>query len=213
MANAPLTPLESVLSESQGLGIPEFQFQDSERRPAPRSTGAPGDLLPVFEASAQKYGVPVNVLLALGDQESRFNPRALGQQTKWGRAKGLMQYLDSTAANLGINPYDPQQSIEAAAKQLRERLDKGYSMEDAVKEHFAGPDRKLWGSKTAQYGKEVMEKAARWGENYQPTGQAAPAASESAARPATVAPSPLTIQNQKLYERQMVQSMLEELNR
>lgn len=116
-----------------------------------------------FTAAAQRYGVPVNVLMGLAQQESRFNPTALGTQTKWGRAKGLMQYLDSTAAGMGINPYDPAQSIDAAAKQLKQRLDKGYTMIDAVREHFAGPNKKQWGSKTHTYGIEVMQRADRFG--------------------------------------------------
>lgn len=130
-----------------------------------------------FFSAAQKYNVPVNVLMGLADQESRFNPTALGSQTQWGRAKGLMQYLDSTAANMGINPYNPTQSIDAAARQLRERLDKGYSMIDAVREHFAGPDRKKWGSKTQAYGNEVMQRAARFGN------VALPQDSQAAAQP------------------------------
>lgn len=128
-----------------------------------------------FTAAAQRYGVPVNVLMGLAQQESRFNPTALGTPTQWGRAKGMMQYLDSTAAGMGINPYDPAQSIDAAAKQLKQRLDKGYSMIDAVREHFAGPDREKWGPKTHTYGIEVMQRAARFG-NVEPyTGGVAPA--------------------------------------
>ena len=124
----------------------------------------PANLRPVFEAAAREFNVPVNVLMALGHQESRFNPAAIGPSTQWGRAKGMMQYLDSTASGLGINPFDPNQAVPAAARQLRERLDKGYSMEDAVKEHFAGPNRKLWGEKTAAYGREVMQKVGFIGE-------------------------------------------------
>lgn len=131
-----------------------------------KTISAPADLLPVFEASAKAFDVPVNVLMALGHQESRFNPNAIGPATQWGRAKGMMQYLDDTAKNLGINPFDPNEAIPAAAKQLRERLNKGYSMEDAVKEHFAGPDRKLWGEKTSAYGKEVMAKAGLIGDQF-----------------------------------------------
>ena len=124
----------------------------------------PEPVRPIFEAAAREFNVPVNVLMALGHQESRFNPNAIGPATQWGRAKGMMQYLDSTAKGLGINPFSPEEAIPAAARQLRERLDKGYSMEDAVKEHFAGPDRKLWGQKTDAYGREVMEKVGKIGE-------------------------------------------------
>ncbi|MND20844.1 Transglycosylase SLT domain protein [compost metagenome] len=179
MAKAPLSPLERVMADTPSFGLPDFQNNDTERQPA---TSSPTSLMPLFEQSAVKYNVPVNVLLALGEQESRFNPRALGTQTQWGRAKGLMQYLDSTAAGLGINPYDPEQAIDAAAKQIRERLDKGYSMEDAVKEHFAGPDRRQWGQKTARYGQEVLAKAERWGSQFQPS---APTAAPDQASAAT----------------------------
>ncbi|WP_422932569.1 PLxRFG domain-containing protein [Sphingobium cupriresistens] len=138
-------------------------------RPAPATdTRAPGPvgkpsaaIMRAFEQASVRYDVPINVLMALGEQESRYNPMALGTVTQWGRAKGLMQYLDGTAAKMGINPFDPVQSIDAAAKQLRDRLSKGYSMADAVKEHFAGPDRSKWGTKTARYGQEVLGRAAR----------------------------------------------------
>lgn len=127
----------------------------------PAAAKAPPALVTAFESAALKYDIPLNIIMALGEQESRYNPGALGTPTQWGRAKGLMQFLDSTAARLGINPFDPIQSIDAAAMQLRDRLNRGYSMADAVKEHFAGPDRKKWGSKTARYGEEVLARAAR----------------------------------------------------
>ena len=116
-------------------------------------------LMPIFEKAAVDNGVPLNVIMALGWQESGFDTKAVGMPTKWGQAKGVMQYLDGTASRLGIDPMDPSQAINAAAKQLRERLDNGYSMEDAVKEHFAGPNRKLWGAKTEEYGKQVLNRA------------------------------------------------------
>lgn len=131
----------------------------------------PPDLRPLFETAARKYNVPVNVLMALGHQESRFNPTAIGVPTQWGRAKGMMQYLDDTAGRMGINPFDPEQAVSAAAKQMRERLDKGYTMEEAVKAHFAGDDRKKWKDKTAAYGNEVLQKAARIADSLYPFDQ------------------------------------------
>nr|DAL60036.1 MAG TPA_asm: Type I restriction enzyme [Caudoviricetes sp.] len=100
--------------------------------------------------------------MGLAEQESSFNPTAIGVPTKYGRAKGLMQYIDDTASRMGINPYDPVQSIDAAARQLRERLDKGYSMQEAVQAHFGGDDRAQWGPKTAQYGKDVLGRAEKF---------------------------------------------------
>jgi hypothetical protein len=118
----------------------------------------PAELMPAFENASKKHGVPVESLIALAHQESRFNANAVGPETKWGTAKGMMQYLDSTSKGLGINPYDPAQAIDAAAMQLRQRLDAGDTMEDAFKHHHAGPNRNIWGSKTEAYGSDVLGK-------------------------------------------------------
>lgn len=118
----------------------------------------PAELMPAFESASKKHGVPVESLIALAHQESRFNANAVGPETKWGTAKGMMQYLDSTSKGLGINPYDPAQAIDAAAMQLRQRLDAGDTMEDAFKHHHAGPNRNIWGSKTEAYGSDVLGK-------------------------------------------------------
>lgn len=164
---APRTPADRPETTIPNLtgGAPSAD----SRNPSGPSRGAagdgpiapPADMVPLFVEAARKHRIPVNILAGLASQESGFNPLAIGEPTKWGRAKGLMQYLDSTAEGMGINPFDPVQSIDAAARQLRERLDKGYSMEDAVKEHFAGPDRRQWGAKTAQYGIDVLARARR----------------------------------------------------
>lgn len=177
-----LNPLDRAIEEFRqrpiGLSMPQLdrqgqqpEYDTDSRNPAPvrqqqtQQRGAasnmlpPPDLQPLFEKAAARHGVPLEIVMALGQQESSYNPQATGQPTKWGRAMGIMQYLDSTAKGMGINPYDPEQAIDAAAKQIRQRLDKGYSMEDAVKEHFAGPNRQLWGPKTKQYGIDVLSKA------------------------------------------------------
>lgn len=154
------SPLESALANAPTFGLPESFKQERQQQ----ASFTPGSVpfQSYFNSASSKYGVPVNVLMALAQQESSFNPVAVGVPTKYGRAKGLMQYIDSTATGMGINPYDPVQSIDAAAKQLRERLDKGYSMQEAVSAHFGGDDRKQWGPKTRAYGIEVMGKAQRF---------------------------------------------------
>lgn len=156
------SPLEAALSKAPSFGLPESFQKSTEGRQ--QATFDPGNVpyQADFNAASKKYGVPVNVLMALAQQESSFNPVALGQPTKWGRAKGLMQYIDSTAASMGINPYDPQQAIDAAARQLKQRLDNGYSVQEAVSAHFGGDDRSQWGPKTRQYGIDVLNKAQKF---------------------------------------------------
>lgn len=154
------SPLESALANAPTFGLPD----SFKQAPQQSATFTPGDVpfQSYFNAASSKYGVPVNVLMALAQQESSFNPTAVGQPTKYGRAKGLMQYIPSTAQAMGINPYDPVQSIDAAAKQLKTRLDKGYSMQEAISAHFGGDDRQQWGPKTRAYGVEVLGKAQRF---------------------------------------------------
>ena len=70
-----------------------------------------------------------------------------------GYGEGMMQYLDGTAAGLGINPFDPAQAIDAAAQQFAERLAKGYSPEEAVQAHFAGTTARCGRIKPSVIGK------------------------------------------------------------
>lgn len=154
----------SLPSELDIVQQPSYGLPDWAQRPQAQTvnTGGAVPFQAEFLSASQKYGVPFNVLMGLAEQESSFNPTAIGVPTKYGRAKGLMQYIDDTASRMGINPYDPVQSIDAAARQLRERLDKGYSMQEAVQAHFGGDDRKQWGPKTAQYGKDVLGRAEKF---------------------------------------------------
>lgn len=181
-----VNPVDAAVQEA---GVPDIEMSPPElpaieqpaptpqpvtasRRPAGRGltpAKPSASLMGMFEQASAKYGVPLNVLMALGEQESRYNPMAIGVPTQWGRAQGLMQYLPSTAAGMGINPFDPAQSIDAAAKQLSERLRRGYSMRDAVMEHHGGPNRRQWGAKTARYGEEVLERARRLRGDLAPT--------------------------------------------
>ena len=80
---------------------------------------------------ATAAGVPPELALAVAEQESSFNPTALGQEipdptdrTKKVRAIGTFQFLPSTAQRLGIDPQDPVQNIQGGVKYLRELLDK-----------------------------------------------------------------------------------------
>ena len=118
----------------------------------------PPELMIEFEKASAKHGVPVEALIAMAHQESRFNSNAVGPETKWGTAKGIMQYLDSTASALGINALNPSEAIDAAAMQIRQRLDAGDSMETAFKHHHGGPNQRIWGKKTSRYGSEVLGK-------------------------------------------------------
>lgn len=120
------------------------------------ATGSIQDL--IIEA-ANRYNVKPSALLAIAEQESHFDPNAIGPPTKYGQAQGLFQFLPSTAENLGINPRDPVQAADAAAKTISESLDR-YSGDysKAIADHFAGPDPRQHGPKTEKYTEEVTER-------------------------------------------------------
>jgi soluble lytic murein transglycosylase-like protein len=68
----------------------------------------------LFTQAGQKYGISPSLLAAVASQESGFNPSAVSSAG----AKGLMQFMPSTAAGLGVNPLDPASSIDGAARYL-----------------------------------------------------------------------------------------------
>lgn len=93
----------------------------------------------LISAAAKQYGVPEAGLTALLQQESAWNPQARGPMTKYGQAKGLGQFIDSTAAEMGIDPDVPEQAIPAAAKYLRQQFDKFGSWPLALAAYNWGP--------------------------------------------------------------------------
>ncbi len=89
--------------------------------------------VPRIVRTLRTHGLPPQFFyLAL--QESNFNVHAIGPPTRWGRAKGMWQFIPSTATHYGLDPgpykdadvVDPQderqdfgRSTEAAARYLQ----------------------------------------------------------------------------------------------
>lgn len=68
---------------------------------------------------SEKYGVPVEMILAVMMQESGGNPSAKSPAG----AMGLMQLMPGTAAGLGVgNPMDPKQNLEGGVKYLGQMM-------------------------------------------------------------------------------------------
>lgn len=75
--------------------------------------------IPLVKEAAAKYGVPPELMLGMLAQESRFNPVAVGPNTKYGTAKGIAQFIDATAQRFGVNQMDPRSSIDGMGKYLQ----------------------------------------------------------------------------------------------
>jgi hypothetical protein len=88
-----------------------------------------------FARAAAAYGVPENLLRAVAGAESGFHPRAVSSAG----AEGLMQLMPSVASSLGVNPFDPGQSIAAAARLLSSYRGQFGSWALALAAYNAGP--------------------------------------------------------------------------
>lgn len=74
---------------------------------------------PFIRESSKRYGIDPQLLRILCFIESRYRIDAVSPKG----ARGPMQFMPDTAKRFGLkNPHDPQQSIDAAARYLRDLL-------------------------------------------------------------------------------------------
>jgi soluble lytic murein transglycosylase-like protein len=70
--------------------------------------------------TARKEKIDTNMLAAIVSVESSWNTRAVS----YAGAIGLGQLMPGTAAKLGVNPHDPVQNLQGAARYLRGLLER-----------------------------------------------------------------------------------------
>lgn len=86
--------------------------------------------------SAKKYNLDPALLISVIKAESNGDPNAVSPAG----AKGLMQLIDSTATELGVeNVFDPKQNIEGGAKYLKQLTERFGSTKLALAAYNAGP--------------------------------------------------------------------------
>lgn len=130
----PVSPLLTDLPTTQGPAIAAATPRKPGARPAPSYRRAV--YLPHVNAAEAQYRLPTGLLDALIWTESRYNPLAVSNAG----AAGLGQLMPKTARDLGVsNRFDPRANLWAAARYLRQMLDKFGMVHLAVAAYNAGP--------------------------------------------------------------------------
>lgn len=129
----------SNVAPGTNLGIPSYDVPQTEavrttRYAPPERSRAFDDII---EEHATRGGVRKDLVKAVIQVESAFNPRAVSTKG----AMGLMQLMPATARQLGVaNAFDPDQNIRGGVAYLRQLLDRYDGSETlALAAYNAGP--------------------------------------------------------------------------
>lgn len=94
----------------------------------------------------KEYNLPNNLLVNLLQAESSYDPDIIsGKKKSSAGAVGIAQFMPATAKEYGIDPTNPEQSIEAAAKYLKKSYAIFGNWEDSVRSYNTGIENvKAW---------------------------------------------------------------------
>jgi len=113
--------VDAILGESKGLGKGRYTDEEQQSIAQARQSGEKfrlgsgltAEQKAKITATAQKYGLDPNYMMAKAQMESGGNPNAVSPTG----ATGMYQFIGSTAKNYGLeNRFDEDANIEAAAK-------------------------------------------------------------------------------------------------
>jgi len=154
-------------------------FTDSEAvaiTPA-ASAAKPADVAALIASNSRAHGIQPGLLEALAWQESRGRMSAVSVKG----ARGVMQLMPGTAAELGVRADDVQDNIRGGALYFRRQLDRFGSVPLALAAYNAGPGAVMRYGGIPPY-RETRDYVARIMARWKPT----PAAHKPASAPPLV---------------------------
>jgi peptidoglycan DL-endopeptidase CwlO len=129
------TKIRRVVGAGEGAGSVSGGTSASDVRPTALRSGGSASYDSLFAAATRRYDLPAGLLKSVARAESGFNPRAHSAAG----AIGLMQLMPGTARELGVDPHDPAEAVDGAARLLRSHLDQFGAVRLAVAAYNAGP--------------------------------------------------------------------------
>jgi soluble lytic murein transglycosylase-like protein len=100
-------------------------------------SNAPAWALPLVVDASRQTGIPAVLLAALIRTESAWQPYVVSAAG----AIGLAQLMPATAAELGVDPWNPADNVRGGARYLRTQLDAFDDVSFALAAYNAGPHR------------------------------------------------------------------------
>ena len=93
------------------------------------------DYIEFVRAGAKHYGIEPDLAFAMFEQESQWDPKAVGSSGEI----GVAQLMPETAKGLGVNPHDTWENIDGGLRYLKQQLDKYKDPSLALAAYNAGP--------------------------------------------------------------------------
>lgn len=135
--------IRRILPESSAAAVPfasptaatPASSATSSATSSPAMAAAPAAYRQLFEQAGRRYGVSPDLLAAVAQTESAFNPKAVSGAG----ARGLMQLMPATARGLKVDPTNPAEAVDGAARLLAQNLKSFGSTTLALAAYNAGP--------------------------------------------------------------------------
>lgn len=129
-------PVTSMTSSAATSGLPggiaDYNLSLSSSISALISV--PGQYADAIQQAAQKYGIPADLLAGMIASESGFDPNAISSVG----ARGIAQFIPSTAQQYGVDVNNPTSSIFGAAHYLSDLYQQTGSYATALGDYVSG---------------------------------------------------------------------------